>query len=76
MSAPVRRMMRLLGLEAIYRKPRLTVANPEHRVYRYPPRGVTIERSNQEWCADIETSRSRVGWRLCTGRAGGCRAGG
>ena len=28
----VRRLMRLLGLEAIYRKPRTTVANPEHRV--------------------------------------------
>ena len=32
----VRRLMRLLGLEAIYRKPRVTVANPEHRVYPYP----------------------------------------
>ena len=31
----VRRLMRLLGLEAIYRKPRTTVANPEHRVYPY-----------------------------------------
>ena len=49
----VRRLMRLLGLEAIYRKPRLTVANPEHRVYPYLLRGVTIERSNQVWCADI-----------------------
>ncbi len=29
----VRRLMRLLGLEAIYRKPRTTVANPEHRVF-------------------------------------------
>ena len=49
----VRRLMRLLGLEAIYRKPRTTVANPEHRVYPYLLRGVTIERSNQAWCADI-----------------------
>ena len=29
----VRRLMRLLGLEAIYRKPRTSVANPDHRVY-------------------------------------------
>ena len=50
----VRRLMRLLGLEAIYRKPRTTVANPEHRVYPYLLRGLTIERSNQVWCADIE----------------------
>ena len=37
-----RRLMRLLGLEAIYRKPRSTVANPEHRVYPYLLRGLTI----------------------------------
>ena len=49
----VRRLMRL-GLEAIYRKPRSTVANPEHGVYPYLLRGLTIERSNQVWCADIE----------------------
>ena len=49
----VRRLMRLLGLEAIYRKPRTSVANPEHRVYPYLLRGLTIERPNQVWCADI-----------------------
>ena len=43
----VRRLMRLLGLEAIYRKPRTSVANPEHRVYPYLLRGLTIERPNQ-----------------------------
>ena len=46
----VRRLMRLLGLEAIYRKPRTSVANPEHRVYPYLLRGLTIERPNH---ADI-----------------------
>jgi putative transposase len=49
----VRRLMRLLGLEAIYRKPRTTVANPEHRVYPYLLRGLEIERANHVWCADI-----------------------
>ena len=49
----VRRLMKLLGLEAIYRKPRTTVANPEHRVYPYLLRGVAIERANHVWCADI-----------------------
>ena len=49
----VRRLMRLLGLEAIYRKPRTTVANPEHRVYPYLLRGLTIERPNHVWCSDI-----------------------
>ena len=45
--------MKLLGLEAIYRKPRTTVANPEHRVYPYLLSGLTIERSNHVWCADL-----------------------
>ena len=49
----VRRLMRLLGLEAIYRKPRTTVANPEHRVHPYLLRGLEIERANHVWCADI-----------------------
>ena len=49
----VRRLMKLLGLEAIYRKPRTTVANPEHRVYPYLLRGLAIERANHVWCADI-----------------------
>ena len=49
----VRRLMRLLGLEAIYRKPRTTVANPEHRIYAYLLRGLAIERANHVWCADI-----------------------
>ena len=31
----VRRLMRLMGMEAVYRKPRTSVANPEHRVYPY-----------------------------------------
>lgn len=38
----VRRLMRLLGLEAIYRKPRTTVPNPDHQVYPYLLRGLII----------------------------------
>ncbi len=47
------RVRRLMGLEAIYRKPRTTIANPEHRVYPYLLKGLTIERPNHVWCADI-----------------------
>ena len=47
------RVRRLLGLEAIYRKPRTTVANPEHRVHPYLLRGLEIERANHVWCTDI-----------------------
>ena len=49
----VRRLMRLLGLQAIYRKPRTTAAHPEHRVYPYLLSGLRIERPNHVWCADI-----------------------
>ena len=49
----VRRLMRLLRVEAIYRKPRTTVPNPDHRVYPYLLRGITVTRSNQVWSADI-----------------------
>ena len=49
----VRRLMRLMGMEAVYRRPRTSVANPEHRVYPYLLRGLAIERPDQVWCADI-----------------------
>ena len=49
----VRRLMRLMAMEAIYRKPRTSVANPEHRVYPYLLRDLMIDRADQAWCADI-----------------------
>ncbi len=49
----VRRLMRLMGLEAIYQAPRTTRPHPEHRVYPYLLKGVAIERPNQVWCADV-----------------------
>ena len=47
------RLMRLMGLQAIYRAPRTSAPHPEHRVWPYLLRGMTIERANQVWCADI-----------------------
>jgi putative transposase len=49
----VRRLMRLMGLEAIYQKPDTSRAHPEHKVYPYLLRGMVIDRPNQVWCADI-----------------------
>ena len=49
----VRRLMRLMGLEAVYRKPRTSAAQPGHRIYPYLLRELTIERPDQVWCADI-----------------------
>jgi putative transposase len=49
----VQRLMRIMGLEAIYPKPRLSAAGRGHRIYPYLLRGVTIERPDQVWSADI-----------------------
>jgi putative transposase len=49
----VRRLMRLMKLEAIYQKPRTSIPHPEHRRYPYLLRGLAIIRPNQVWCADI-----------------------
>jgi putative transposase len=42
-----------MGIEAIYRKPRTSIANLAHRVYPYLLKDVAIERPNQAWAADI-----------------------
>jgi putative transposase len=49
----VQRLMRAMGLEAIYPKPRTTTAGKGHRIYPYLLRGVAIERVDQVWSADI-----------------------
>jgi len=46
-------LMRRMGIEASYRKPRTTRKHPQHRVYPYLLRGMTIERPNQVWAMDI-----------------------
>jgi len=48
-----RRLMKCMGLEAIYPKPRTSVKSPENKVYPYLLRTLEIERPNQVWCSDI-----------------------
>jgi putative transposase len=49
----VQRLMQLMGLEAIYPKPRLSVGNQEHRKFPYLLRGLSVNRVNQVWATDI-----------------------
>jgi len=49
----VQRLMRVMGLEAIYPKPRLSVAGRGHRIYPYLLRDVSVERVDQVWSTDI-----------------------
>ena len=49
----VRRLMRLMGLEAIYQAPRTSDPHPQHRIYPYLLRNLEVTRPNHVWCADI-----------------------
>ena len=49
----VRRLMQVMGLQAIYRRPNTSKSAPEHKVYPYLLKGLEINRVNQVWTADI-----------------------
>lgn len=46
-------LMKLMGIEAIYRKPRTSIPAQGHKIYPYLLTNITIERSNQVWATDI-----------------------
>lgn len=58
----VRRLMRLMGLQAIYRAPKTSGSHPEHRIYPYLLKGLAINRPNQVWSADITYIPMRRGF--------------
>jgi putative transposase len=58
----VQRLMRLMGLEAIYPKPRLSVPGQGHRIYPYLLREVAITRPDQVWSTDITYVPLRAGF--------------
>ncbi len=49
----VQRLMRLMGLQAIYPRRRTSQPAPGHRIYPYLLRGLSIDRPNQVWATDI-----------------------
>jgi putative transposase len=49
----VQRLMRVMGLEAVYQKPRTTRRDETHKIYPYLLRNLSIVRPNQVWSADI-----------------------
>jgi putative transposase len=49
----VKTLMKRMGIEAIYRKPSTSKRHPKHPVYPYLLRGITVNRSNYVWAADI-----------------------
>lgn len=58
----VQRLMRLMGLEAIYPRPRTSSPNVEHKIYPYLLRNLVIGRPNQVWSADITYVPLRQGF--------------
>ena len=58
----IQRLMRLMGIEAIYAKPNLSKPYPGRKVYPYLLRNKTIDRVNQVWGIDITYIRMKHGW--------------
>ncbi|MBI3358153.1 MAG: IS3 family transposase, partial [Nitrospirae bacterium] len=62
----VRRLMRIMGISAIYPKKNLSRSNESHKKYPYLLRGVEITRSNQVWSTDITYIRLKKGFVYLT----------
>ena len=77
----VKTLMRRMGIEALYRRPRTTKPEPGHKIYPYLLRGIEITRPNQVWAMDITyipMARGFVYLASATGRPAvfclGCRS--
>jgi len=57
-----RRLMAKMGLEAIYKRPRISQPHPQHPVFPYLLRKMQIDSPNQVWCADITIVPVRNGF--------------
>jgi putative transposase len=77
-------LMRRMGIEALYRRPRTTKPEPGHKVHPYLLRGLTVERPNQVWAMDITYIPMARGFvylavvldwaSACSSARGGCRS--
>lgn len=61
-SKRVRRLMQVMGLEALYCQPNTSKPHPQHHVYPYLLKGLAITRPNQVWATDITYIRLSSGW--------------
>ena len=62
----IRRLMRRMGLEGVYPKPRLSKASPEHKKYPYLLKDLVIDHPDQVWCADMTYIRMLHGFVYLT----------
>jgi putative transposase len=58
----ISRLMQVMGVEAVYPKPKLSQPGEGHKIYPYLLRGVTVERVNQVWSTDITYIRMAQGF--------------
>ncbi len=58
----VQRLMRLMGIEAIYQKPNTSRKHPSHKIYPYLLKNLKVDHANQVWCADITYIPMAHGW--------------
>ncbi len=62
----IQRLMRIMGIEAIYPKPNLSKREKENEIYPYLLKGLKITKSNQVWATDITYIRMQKGWLYLT----------
>lgn len=62
----IQRLMRIMGIEAIYPKPKTSMASPEHKKYPYLLTGVSASFPNHVWGTDITYVKLETGWAYLT----------